>query len=213
MKRKYKVLLIAAIVVVTASFIYKSAMKVNPNPKHFVGEKLDSLNGVYVYYNGGVGNVEERNKTEDGYNLGLKYQCVEFVKRYYYEHYKHKMPDSYGHAKDFFDETVQDGTLNKNRNLLQFRNAGKAKPQVGDLMIFDGHPGNPYGHVAIVSQVWEKEIEIIQQNPGPFASSRARYGISMVNDGYFVEHENTLGWLRMRDTVKAEQRHIKKKGV
>jgi hypothetical protein len=61
-----------------------------------------------VYYNGGVANVVGRNVSVDGYNLGLKYQCVEFVKRYYYQHLGHKMPDTYGHAKDFFDRNVAD---------------------------------------------------------------------------------------------------------
>lgn len=46
------------------------------------GAPLDSLNGVVVYYNDGMGAVHGRN-TVDGYNVGLKYQCVEFVKRYY----------------------------------------------------------------------------------------------------------------------------------
>ncbi|MFN6047371.1 MAG: hypothetical protein ACK45C_05080, partial [Bacteroidota bacterium] len=66
---------------------------------HSIGDKLDSFNNVYVYYNGSISHVLERNISKDGYNLGLKFQCVEFVKRYYYQYYKHKMPDSYGHAK------------------------------------------------------------------------------------------------------------------
>lgn len=69
--------------------------------EHKIGEKIESLNNIYVYYNGKVGNVNGRNISKDGYDLGLKYQCVEFVKRYYFLHYFHKMPDSYGHAKDF----------------------------------------------------------------------------------------------------------------
>src|SRR5690554_7449178 len=60
-----------------------------------VGKAIDSLNNVLVYYNGDVGTVIGRN-TRNGYNLGLKFQCVEFVKRYYYEFYNHEMPDSYG---------------------------------------------------------------------------------------------------------------------
>ena len=55
-----------------------------------IGQKIDSLNGVYVFYNGNVSHVMGRNTTKDGYNLGLKYQCVEFVKRYYYEYFNHK---------------------------------------------------------------------------------------------------------------------------
>ena len=103
-----------------------------------VGEQVDQLHGVWVNYNGAISNVVGRNTTPDGYNLGLKYQCVEFVKRYYYEHYNHKMPDAYGHAKDFFDPKIKDGELNPKRDLIQFTNSSKAKPEIGDLVIFSG---------------------------------------------------------------------------
>jgi hypothetical protein len=196
MKKKHKILLLTLLLLAVIYASYRGVKKINPNPKFTVGQKLDSLNGVYVYYNGGVDNVEDRNLTADGYNLGLKYQCVEFAKRYYYEYYHHKMPDSYGHAKDFFDPLVKDGAMNKKRKLLQFINAGGARPRVGDLLIFDGHSANPYGHVAIVSAVYEKEIELIQQNPGPFASPRARLGLSFVNGVYTIESGRLLGWLR-----------------
>jgi len=198
MKRKYKLLIITILTLSAGSFIYKSALTVNPNPKFAVGQILDSLNHVYVYYNGGVGHVGEKNKSKDGYNIGLKFQCVEFVKRYYLECYEHKMPDAYGNAKDFFNPELPDGKMNEQRNLIQYRNPSKLKPQVGDLIIFDSHRGNPYGHVAIISNVTDNQIEIIQQNPGPFASSRVKYGLGKMNDNYNVEHDGTLGWLRMK---------------
>ena len=116
----------------------KVVKKINLNSDYKVGQVLDSLSGVKVYYNGGVDHISGRNVTKDNYNLGLKYQCVEFVKRYYYEHLNHKMPDAYGHAKDFFDSKVKDGQLNSKRNLIQYTNPGKTKPQVGDLVIFSG---------------------------------------------------------------------------
>lgn len=37
-----------------------------------------------------------------GYYYGYKWQCVEYIKRFYYEAKGHKMPDSYGNAKDFW---------------------------------------------------------------------------------------------------------------
>lgn len=169
----------------------------NPNPNFKIGQKLDSLDHVYVYYNGGIGHTGERNLSEDGYNIGLTYQCVEFVKRYYYKFYKHKMPDTYGNAKDFFDADIKDGRLNSARNLLQYTNQSATKPQAGDLIVFDGHAGNPYGHVAIVSDVTDNEIEIIQQNPGPYASSRVRIGLLNIQGKYTVDRKSTLGWLRM----------------
>ena len=160
-----------------------------------VGDKIDSLNGVYVFYNGKVGNVEGRN-TVDGYNLGLKYQCVEFVKRYYYEHLNHKMPDSYGHAKDFFNHSVKDGKKNKQRNLIQYTNSSKSKPKANDLLVFDATPFNKYGHVAIISMVTENTVEIIQQNPGPKGKSRESFKLSKENDRWVIQNKRVLGWLR-----------------
>lgn len=161
-----------------------------------VGDKVDSLNGVYVFYNGSVNNVEGRNTTSDGYNLGLKYQCVEFVKRYYYEFFNHKMPDSWGHAKSFYDKGVRDGKLNTTRDLIQFSNPSRTKPKVNDLIVFDGTTFNEYGHVAIISKVKENEIEIIQQNPGRLSKPRVTYTINF-KDGYWLFNDSTvLGWLR-----------------
>jgi surface antigen len=136
------------------------------NSNKTAGNPIDSLNGVLVYYNGAVDNTFGRNLAPDGYNLGLKYQCVEFVKRYYYYHLKHKMSDSYGHAKDFFNKNLQDGMLNKQRNLIQYQNLSKTKPKINDLVVFAPTTFNQYGHVAIVSNVKNNEIEIIQQNAG-----------------------------------------------
>ncbi len=170
---------------------------VNPNTVFSVGQSLDSFNHVAVYYNGSVTNVVERNTAPDGYNLGLRYQCVEFVKRYYYEYYHHKMPDSYGNAIDFYDKNIADGKLNKARDLLQFSNPSKTAPQVGDLIVMSGSAFNPYGHVCIVSAEQDGRIEIIQQNPGPFSPSRVYYEVEKTeNSGFFIKNERILGWLR-----------------
>ncbi|WP_340155684.1 CHAP domain-containing protein [uncultured Winogradskyella sp.] len=193
MKKIIIVILGILILVVIGFFVSK---KINLNPNYEVGQKVDELNGVTVYYNGGVGNVSGRELTEDGYNLGLKYQCVEFVKRYYYEELNHKMPDSYGHAKDFFDSNVKDGKNNKQRNLTQYTNPSKSKPKVNDLVIYSGTTINKYGHVSIISRVTDKEIEIIQQNPGPFGDSREKYSLINEDGKWKMDNDRILGWLR-----------------
>lgn len=168
-------------------------------PKAKIGDKVDSLHGVYVYYNGSIGHVEGRHLAPDGYNLGLKYQCVEFVKRYYYYHYHHKMPDSYGHAKDFFNPAVKDGAMNKKRNLQQFTNPSAYLPKAGDLVVMDATMFNEYGHVCIVSKVSDDEVEIIQQNPGPMAPSRDTYSLTKTEEGkYLFGSDHILGWLRKK---------------
>lgn len=160
-----------------------------------IGMIVDEFNGVKVYYNGDINHVSGRNVAKDGYNLGLKYQCVEFIKRYYYERFNHKMPDSYGHAKDFFDDSIKDGSLNPRRNLLQFHNGSSTKPQVDDIIVLGW---SKYGHVAIISEVTDNNIEIIQQNPGPTASSRATFPLIYKDGLWTIDAYHVLGYLRKR---------------
>lgn len=158
------------------------------------GDIIDSLNGVAVYYNGGVSNVFGRNVTNDGYNLGLKWQCVEFVKRYYYEVFNHKMPNSYGHAKEFFDDNLGDAEFNEQRNLMQYRNTRSERPQVHDLLVYGSSKDNSFGHVAIISSVTDNYVEIVQQNMG----NKSRVRLQLVNfEGiYTIADFNIKGWLR-----------------
>lgn len=133
---KNKLLLFSIIAVLLLGFVgVWSYKKTHSTPKYVVGQKIDQLNGVAVFYNGGVGNISGRNTTADGYNLGLKYQCVEFVRSYYYEHFNHKMPDSYGHAKYFYSKSIADGKYNSKRDLTQYSNPSNSQPQVNDLLI------------------------------------------------------------------------------
>lgn len=179
--------------------VWKLVQTVNLNPFHTVGEEIDSLDGVTVYFNGGVNNVEERN-VAGTYNLGLKYQCVEFVKRYYYQHYGHKMPDAYGHAKSFFDPAIADGKYNAQRDLFQYANPSAKRPEKGDLLVFGASWFNPYGHVAIISEVQENSIEIIQQNAGPFSSSRENFELILDKEGKWeIFERRVLGWLRKEE--------------
>jgi surface antigen len=158
---------------------------------YVTGQVIDSINGVYVYYNGDVDNISGRNVTATGYNLGQKYQCVEFVKRYYYEYFNHQMPDSYGNAKDFFDSKLIDGQNNAKRNLMQYTNPSKTKSEESDILIFDGTVFNKYGHVAIISKITGNKIEIIQQNKG--AKSRQKISFTKKDGKYKINSKRVLG--------------------
>lgn len=193
MKRSIKIILGLALIALTGLWAFKYY---NFNASTAIGQKIDELNGVDVYYNGRVNHVSGRNISSDGYNLGLEYQCVEFVKRYYFEHLNHKMPDSYGHAIDFFSRNIKDGGRNDRRNLTQYINPSESKPQNDDLIVYSGTAFNKFGHVAIVSKVGENDIEIIQQNPGPFANSREIYPLTKTGDKWKVNNDRIIGWLR-----------------
>ncbi len=167
--------------------------KIGDNSDFKVGQIIDRLNGVAVFYNGSMSNVSGRNTTADGYNLGLKYQCVEFVKRYYYEYYDHKMPDSYGHAKDFFDNQYADGETNPERALYQYTNGSSRKPSKGDIVIYGGTTKNKFGHTGIISKVANDHIELVQQNVG----YKSRILIPMIKhkERFYLSDKTILGWL------------------
>jgi hypothetical protein len=157
------------------------------------GTPIDSLHGVLVYHNGGMDDSHGRNVV-DGYNVGLRYQCVEFVKRYYLEVHGHRMPEPYGHARDFFAVGVPDGGLNPARGLVQFTNPGSAPPAVGDILVLDAWAGNPLGHVAIVSAVHGDRLEVVQQNT---LSPRDWYRLVEKDGQWRVGNARVRGWLRM----------------
>ena len=194
--KKYTCIALVLIILIAS---YQAFTKLNTNPNFEIGEVIDSLDNVEVFYNGGVNHVRSRNLSVDGYNLGLSYQCVEFVKRYYYKHYKHQMPDSYGHAKHFFDKSIGNGQFSNKRGLYQYSNGHGDLPSKGDIVVYSPSLFNRYGHVSIVSMVdlENKKIEIIQQNPGPFKPSRETYPIVSNDGAYMVENNRIIGWLSL----------------
>lgn len=190
------IVFILAIATVILFFLFSPSTIRQAIKRPEIGEIIDSLDGIYVYYNGSISNTSGRNTSPSGYNLGQKYQCVEFIKRYYYYHYNHQMPDAWGNAVDFFDTSLADGALNSKRGLHQFVHPSASKPQRGDILIYSGFAGNSFGHVSIVSQVGNNFIEVIQQNPGPFSKSRVRFGLTSESGKWHISNDRILGWLR-----------------
>lgn len=196
-KRRFVLVAACVLLPLITLALHAGVTRINLNSQHLIGDRLDELNGVAIYYNGGMNTVQGRNLTVDGYNLGLRYQCVEFIKRYYFERHGHRMPDTYGHAKDFFDPKLNDGTLNAQRAMLQFDNGGLDQPQPEDLLVFGPSLFNRYGHVAIVARVDQTTIEIAQQNPGPYGRSREDLPLAQYEGRWFIKSPRVLGWLRL----------------
>jgi surface antigen len=156
-----------------------------------VGVAIDSYKGVPIYDNGPlVYKSHGRNYSPSGYYYGQKWQCVEFVKRFFDQAKAHQMPDVWGNAKDFFDPAVAQGGMNNRRGLRQYYNGSNAPPVADDLFVFSGR----FGHVGIVSEVTSNSVEIVQQNI--YRKPRARFPLTVTNGCCFVGSANLLGWLR-----------------
>ncbi|WP_025206102.1 CHAP domain-containing protein [Dehalobacter restrictus] len=157
------------------------------------GMKIDEYKGVAVYSNGAdYMSSHGLSYSKDGYYYGYKWQCVEFVKRFYYEIYHHEMPDGAGNAKYFFNPMLAQGKLNEQRGLVQYVNGGNEKPREGDLLVFNE---GSYGHVAIICGVADEWIEVIQQNS---EVPREKYSLVYKDGTYTISGDREpAGWLRV----------------
>lgn len=170
---------------------YKSVKSI-PQADVPAGTKIDEYKGIPVYSNGkNYMSDHGLNYSDDGYYYGYKWQCVEFVKRFYYLEYHHEMPDGAGHAKYFFIPMLEQGEFNEQRGLYQYHNGGDVKPKEDDLLVFTN---GAYGHVAIISEVGDDWIEVVQQNS---EVPRERLSLSKKDDNYTISGEEApAGWLR-----------------
>jgi hypothetical protein len=160
-----------------------------------IGEAIDNYNGINVYYNGvPFEKAHGKSFASDGYYLGQKWQCVEFVRRYFYEKYNFKFPVWNGHAKSFFNFTYNQGELNTQRNCYQYNNWDNEKPKVDDILVF---VTSKYGHVCIVTNVTENSVEVVQQNIED--ATRVSHKLRVENGKYIVGDESVspIGWLRI----------------
>lgn len=158
-----------------------------------IGKEIDSYKGVPVYFNGTrYSESHGKNYSSDGYYYGQKWQCVEYIKRFYYDALGHKMQNVYGNAKDFFNPAISQGEINPERGLIQFKNGEDMLPREDDLIVFTD---TKYGHVAIVTKVTEEYVEIIQQNI--LERTRDRLKITKENGKYIIgDSRKPAGWLR-----------------
>ena len=130
------------------------------------GDSIGSFNGVTASYNsGGINSCGDRNWSVDNtYSYGFRWQCVEFVRRYYYEALGHKMPNRWGNACNYFRQDISSGSMNMERGLVQYHN-GSVRPIVNDLLVFQDMAGG-LGHVSIVIAVTDSTVSTIAQNIG-----------------------------------------------
>ncbi len=158
-----------------------------------VGTIIDSYCDVPVYENGYMFQVGHgKHYDEEGYYYGQKWQCVEYVKRFYKQVLAHVMPDGMGHARSFFDDRIDHGSLNSKRGLVQYYNGGDCIPKVNDILLFQD---TQYGHMGIVTSVTE-HVEIIQQNI--VGQSRQQFTLEFDNNGWFVRTPRVAAaWLRL----------------
>jgi len=152
------------------------------------GDTIGSFNGVTAHYNSGDINSceDERHISSDGYSYGFKWQCVEYIRRYYKDVFDHEMT-RWGHASGYHEQDIKNGGFNETRQLTQYDN-GMEMPQVHDIIVWRGK----YGHVAIVTKVEDGYVHTIAQNVGEYCEARLELDGKTIAPGF-----NVAGFLRL----------------
>ena len=126
--------------------------------------------GVPVYSSNYDVGAEELDRSDfvsliDDIYMGYKWQCVELARRWLYSQ-RGLIFEEVGMAYEIFGLTsLRDPRTNKTVPLKSFRNGSRRPPEVGCMIIWDeGGEFERTGHVAIVTQVHEDRIAIIEQN-------------------------------------------------
>ena len=166
------------------------------------GTLIGSFNEIPAYSNGSINNDSGDYNSDAGTNTGLKWQCVEYVNRYYYVHYGLNIRIPGQNANQYFPNASA-------RGLIGIPNGSGMAVQVGDILCFEGGSA---GHVAIVRDVSSSQITVIQQNVAQDNRDEYyTYSLSVSGGTYTVDGSRLgaayycQGWLRKSPTQPPSQ--------
>ncbi|MBI5189737.1 MAG: SBBP repeat-containing protein [Nitrospirae bacterium] len=153
---------------------------------------LGDFAGVIAYSNtsNSGGNSEV-----GGVYMGFKWECVEYVRRFYYMNYGIDLASKHtGNAETFFAHASDMG-------LVAYGNGDGTPPEVGDIVCSNYTVGDAVGHVAIVKSVDANGIHVIEQNFNNDARDVDHFilfnGNNYTLEGFSGSY-SIIGWLRPR---------------
>ncbi len=178
MKNKYQIFLIVCFCLVFSLFIINFSFAAD------FGVEIGSYKGVNAYSNGNTHGVNGPYK-----EYGYQFQCVEYVNRFYVKALGWKNMRGSGDGGNYFGNAASKG-LEANPN------NGSISPQPDDLLTFSG---GGYGHVAIITEVGDDYVNIIEQNWSRNSATR-KLKLTVDNGKYYISPTGVYqvqGWLRI----------------
>lgn len=123
-------------------FLFAASTTAFAAPGNF-GERIGDGNGVPVYSNGTCGYVSGKSNYVDGKYMGMKWQCVEFARRYTYIKKGYRIPSN------SYTASAKTTWVNAERlGLKMAKNGGKNRPRKNDLVF---STAGTYGHVGVIT--------------------------------------------------------------
>jgi surface antigen len=149
-----------------------------------------TVNSIQVYSNGYNYDYHEKDRSDTyGIDLGSKWQCVEWIRRFYYLAYGKRIGINTTYAKEFYLKCL-------NWGMKAYPNGSSDNIRTGDIIVFAATPKNEAGHVSLVTKVTPGYIEVAQQNVYGFAHLNYRInrtGNTLLKD---TMGNTAIGWIR-----------------
>jgi len=141
---------------------------------------------IDIFSNGACNHISAEVSVDNkGSYLGLKYQCVEFVRRYIFTKHQINLADRW-RAKDAAE-------WYSNKQAMGLENVEPENSQAGDIITFTG---GSYGHLAIISSVQKDGLMLCGQN---FFNDRRDAGL-------FLDFNTLINKKGVSGSVAAEYR-------
>ena len=156
-------------------------------------KKVDKKDIITHHNNDKCINLER--KYINGYFSGLKWQCVEFARRYLIVSDKISFQEIET-AEDIFRLNyffnLSDNTLIP---IKKYVNGSMVLPHVGSLLIWSKSNELQFGHVAIITSINPKYIVIREQNWDIKNNRKLKL---KYKNGYYIIEKNILGWINYK---------------
>lgn len=182
---------------ITFTFFTFPSSAISSDP---AGTYLGEFDSVAAYSNGSYGDYSGVSNYVNGIYTGIKWQCVEYVRRYYLIKYSLNLHVGYMDAKEFYERASE-------MDLKNYPNGESIKPQVGDILV---SASGTAGHIAIVKSTSDNQVCTIQQNFSNDSNDTNRcLTLTYSNGGYtvggFSSDYPIKGWLRKSSTTLSDK--------
>ncbi|KDO25599.1 hypothetical protein SPRG_08898 [Saprolegnia parasitica CBS 223.65] len=168
------------------------------------GTLLGTRDGVEVYSSRGGNRGNFKSHFHNGHFTGVRWQCVELARRYLLVQFGVTF-ESIGFAYEIFEPTTRFANVATRflEPVTRHRNGSATRPTKGSLLIWNHGGINTYtGHVAVIVDVQDSHVDIIEQNMDDtiWTETYSRR-LRVVTDGHsqytiqkFHSNETILGW-------------------
>lgn len=164
---------------------------------------------VPAYSNANDSYVSESYNYLHGVYTGMKWQCVEFSRRWLFIR-TGCVFDNIDSAADMWGQTntVQRVTDKRCFPFIKYPNGSSVAPKNGSLLIYKKGPNVPYGHVAVIVDVLPGYIRVAEQNYYPYywSGNYSRQIPVVFADGkyYLMNDYPIFGWMTVVNIDKLQ---------